>query len=459
MEDREQQSNPYRSTAYIFTYGLLLASAGLFYGSLIGTFNNFGEAFLENVYEIKDRDNKINILGNLNFYFLVGGLLSTVTASFIYEGIGRYKSILLMCAAKIAVLLLFQWQNIYVLYAGRFIGGYLGCFSTFVAPLMIKEVIPIKYAGTLSASFAIFLTGGILISYGIGSPNATEYWRLVLSGLLITEVPTFLLFLFYFKMESPKSIFARSESVKDDLYENYLCIYTEEGAKEQTARFLEDMNSFSQSAAKVSIGDLLGPEYRLQFLLGFMLNVLNQLTGINFLIFYSKSIFEKIELQNAETLTFYLGFINFMGAIFVTNFGALIGKRPILSFGLGAQSASYFVFLCGLVIKSRLLVVIGAYAYVFAFSVSLGGMMYVYLADIVPPVGISFASIGQWVAACIVGKYAMVIIHAVGEFQVFYFFMLISFVGCVLFTGYSVETQGKTDSQIKSEFTDKKFMS
>lgn len=459
MEVQDQTRSPYKSTAYIFAYGLLLASAGLFYGYLIGTFNNFGEAFLENIYQVNDKDEKIEILGNLNFYFLMGGLLSTVTASLIYENLGRYKSILLMCIVKITVLLLFLWKNLIVLYAGRFIGGYLGCFSTFIAPLMIKETIPLKYAGTLSASFAIFITGGILTSYGIGSPAATDYWRFVLSGLLITEVPTFLLFLFYFRMESPKSIHAKSESLKDDLYENYLYIYTEQGAKEQTELFMHDMHNVSQSAAKITIREVFGAEYRLQFLLGFMLNVLNQLTGINFLIFYSKSIFEKIGLQNAETLTFYLGAINFFGAIFVTNFGALIGKRPILTYGLGAQSLSYFAFLCGLINKNGLLVVIGAYTYVFSFSVSLGGMMYVYLADIVPPIGISFASIGQWVIACIVGKYAMIITETVGEFQVFYFFMLTSFVGCIIFAGYSVETQGKTDSQIKHEFIDKKFMS
>jgi SP family galactose:H+ symporter-like MFS transporter len=459
MQVGEQPRSPYKSTAYIVLYGLLLASGGLFYGYLIGTFNNFGDAFLQNIYSVSAKEDKIAILGNLNFYFLVGGLLSTVTASFIFEALGRYKSILLMCLAKIAVLCLFLVQNIYVLYVGRFVGGYLGCFSTFIVPLMIKETIPLKYAGTLSASFAIFITGGILIAYGVGSPDATAYWRLVLSGLLITEVPTFFMFLFYFKMESPKSIFANSRSLKDDLYENYLYIYTEEGAKEQAEIFMQDMNSVNESASTITIGEVLGPQYRLQFLLGFMLNVLNQLTGINFLIFYSKSIFEKIGLQNAESLTFYLGAINFFGAIFVTNFGALIGKRPILTSGLGVQSVSYFAFLCGLILKNGLLVVIGAYSFVFAFSVSLGGMMYVYLADIVPPIGISFASIGQWVVACVVGKYAMVITEAVGEFQVFYFFMITSFIGCILFAGYSVETQGKTDSQIKSEFAHKKFMS
>lgn len=458
MHSTELISNPYRSKTYIFAYGLLLASSGLFFGYLIGNFNTFGDGFLEKIHNITNKKEREEILGNINLAFLAGGLSCALIASLIIEGLGRYRSLLLLSFGKLCVAGLFMVQSINVLYLGRFIGGFFGCFSTFIAPLMMKENLPLKYGGTISASFYIFLTGGILISYAFGNPTAIEHWRYVLGGPLIIEVPALLLYLFVFRMESPKTIVSKSDNVEANLYDNFLYIYSEEGARAETDKLVAEQREASNvEGSKVGFLDLFGPEYRLQFFLGFLLNLLNQLTGINFLVFYSKSIYEKVGLDNADTLTFFMGMMNFVGAFIVTGLGSFIGKRTSLVSGLGLQAVSYFIFLLGLTFNKGILVIIGSYLYVLSFAISLGGMLYVYLADIVPPIGLSFASLSQWLVACVVGKYAMTITNHFGEFYVFFFFMIISFVGCFIFAGYSVETQGKSDAQIKQEFMQKKF--
>ena len=51
----------------------------------------------------------------------------------------------------------------------------------------------------------------------------------------------------------------------------------------------------------------------------------------------------------------------------------------------------------------------------------------------------------------------MDIIEKFGQFNVFFFFMVTSFLGCIIFAGYSIETQGKTDDEIKQAFVEKKF--
>jgi SP family sugar:H+ symporter-like MFS transporter len=458
MENHELEQTPYKSKAYIIIYGLLLSSSGLYFGYLIGNFNTFGNIFLQRIYKEDNENVRKEILGNINLFFLLGGLLSALTASFIYEALGRYKALLLLSVAKIGLMCLFLIQSLNALYVGRFLGGYIGCFSTFIAPLMMKENLPLRYAGTISACFYIFLTGGILISYGFGTPGAADNWRLVFGGPLLYEVPVFLLYLFVFKMESPKSIYSKSIDLKNDLYENYLYMYTEQAAKEEASNFVEEMNQMASTSSEVGFRDLFGKQYRLQFLLGFFLNLLNQLTGINFLVLYSKTIFESLDIKNADTITFYMGFMNFLGAIVVTIFGSSMGKRTSLVAGLALQSASYFALLLGMVFKIGILVIIGAYAYIFSFAISIGGMLYVYLADIVPPIGISLASLSQWALACFVGKYALDVMQLFGQFNVFYFFMIVSFAGCVIFAGYSVETQGKTEVQINQEFMNKKFL-
>jgi len=458
MHSAELISTNYRSKTYIFAYGLLLASSGLFFGYLIGNFNTFGDGFLEKIHKITDETERKAILGNINLFFLLGGLLCGLTASFIIEPLGRYKSLLLLCVGKLCVTSIFQVESLSMVYLGRFIGGFFGCFSTFIAPLLMKENLPLKYSGTISASFYIFLTGGILISYGFGSPAAIENWRFVLGGPFFIEIPAFLLYLFVFRMESPKSILAKSSNIEADLYDNFLYIYTEEGARTETDKLIsEQKEAVSAEGSNVTFSGLFGPEYRLQFFIGFFLNLLNQLTGINFLVFYSKKIYDSVGLHDTDTLTFFMGAMNFVGALVVTGFGSYIGKRTSLVSGLALQSFSYFLFLLGLNFTNGPLIIIGSYLYVFSFAISLGGMLYVYLADIVPAIGLSLASLSQWGLACIVGKFAMDIIEKFGQFNVFFFFMVTSFLGCIIFAGYSIETQGKTDDEIKQAFVEKKF--
>jgi MFS family permease len=447
-----------RSKWRILIYGVLLASSGLFFGYMMGIFNTFGNIFLESVYFIKDKKLKEEILGNLNMLCLFGGLVSTLTASLIYERIGRYRSLVFLSAGKIFVFVMFMYKSLTMLYFGRFIGGYLACFSISFIPLFIKENLPSKYAGSIATSFSIFIATGILLSFCFGTPLAAEYWRFVLSGPIILEIPILFVYLLIFKMESPKTIFDKSDYITKDLYENYLQIYTPEGAKEETSNFEAEMNRVNKNHSKIKITDLLKNEYRLQFSIGLLLNLLNQTTGINFLIFYSKSIFERLKLPNVDTLTFFMGFVNLLGTIFLTYFGTTIGKRKCLIFGIGMQSASYLILLIGMTLDNGFLVVLGAYSFMFSFSMSLGGMIFVYIADIVPSIGISFASVSQWICSCLIGKYALFITNWIGEFNVFYIFMVISFAGCVIFTGYSIETEGKSGSQIKEEFMEKKFL-
>jgi len=45
----------------------------------------------------------------------------------------------------------------------------------------------------------------------------------------------------------------------------------------------------------------------------------------------------------------------------------------------------------------------------------------------------------------LVGKFALSVINSFGIFVTFFIFMVIAFVGCMLFAGYGVETSGKND--------------
>lgn len=449
-----------RSPNSILLYGVMLSSTAFFFGFNVGIFNPFTEPFLDKVHNVTKREEIDSIQSKINFFFVVGGTLACLFSSFLIERLGRYRFLLLVSLSQITIGFGYMIQSLSLLYLFRMAAGFFSTASTFICPMMINEVVPSKYSGPLGASFYIFLTGGILFSGLFNSVGAAEHWRLVLAIPSFIEIPKFFLYLFLFRMDSPKSIVARSASPDADIHENYLQIYTAEGSRFYTDKFMNEHNANSAGKPAVTLGSLLTAEYRLPFLIGLLLNFLNQATGINLLVMYSNKIFIErgYDSETAGHITFTLSLLNFAGAIYITVFGKLHKIRSLLVFGLAAQTFAYFVLLIGLVFDVRILLVVGCCLYMASFSISLGGSLYPYLAQTVPAVGISFAAITQWFLACLVALFAPSVYNSLGAFNTFYIFMVAAFIGSIVFAGYSVEIEGKTETQIQNEFRKKEFM-
>lgn len=448
-----------KSSLYVSVYGFLLSFSGWYFGYEIGMFNSFFNAFMDNAYpDIKDRD---SVSSNLSLFIMFGGMISCLSAGFIIDRLGRYKSALLFMIAEICVVLASLHASIPILYAARFFHGYLACSWTFLAPLMMRELLPEKQKNLFSGMFYIFLTLGILTSYGFYSKSAGDYWRLIFALPIFFEIPKLLAFILVFRIESPKWICARAYNpeVRQSLINaNLRKIYVDEDVDQMT-NFIIDEAKNTGTVEEIKVSDLIGPQYRLQFLVVLLLNFMNQMTGINFLVLYSTSIFESLKLENPEMYTLFMGFVNFAGAIAITIFVTKFSKKVALVAGLGAQALGHFVLLLSVSLKIGPLAVAGVYLYMFSFAVSLGGCMYPYQADVLPASGIGIASIIQWVLSTLIGKFGKTIIGQFGVFYVFLILMILTIIGGVVFAGYGIVTENKTDVQIQDEFVTKTFMS
>lgn len=73
---------------------------------------------------------------------MVSGFLCCLTSHIFYEGIGRYKTLLLMTIVNIICYGLSSYKNLNMFFVVRFVLGYTHCLSTIIAPLVIKELIP-----------------------------------------------------------------------------------------------------------------------------------------------------------------------------------------------------------------------------------------------------------------------------------------------------------------------------
>ena len=450
-----------KSQAKTVLYGFMLSFSAWYFGYQVGMFNSFFDPFIETVYGITDKAVKEEIDGNIQFFYLFGGLCSCFFTAWVYERIGRYKTTLLLLLFEITTILYSLQVSLQVLYLARFFHGYLTVSWTFVGPLMIKEIVPEQYRKVFGLTFYIFLTLGLLTSFGFGFDSAGLYWKQVFTLPLYFDIPKFLMFLFCFKIESPQWLYANIQDLnlrRMAIENSYKTLYIDEKAKEMTDQLITSLSS-NQNNKQIQFSDLFTSDYRLQFIIGLVLNFLSQMTGINFLVFYSKEIFVELGLTNSSVLTFGLGIVNFLGALVVTVFNKKIKKKKGLIYGLAFQCLAYYLFLIGYTLNLAYTAVFGIYLFMFSFAISLGGIFFPYLIDIVPPIGIGIVSAVQWTLSTLIGKFAMSIVNKFGIFYVFFCFMWISAIGSIFMAGYGIHTENKSDNEIKEEFKNKKFLS
>ena len=72
-----------------------MASSGIYCGIGVAVFNNYFEEFSTKVFKISDEERQKEIDSNLSFFFYLGALFTGLTGHFIYNYIGRFKTLIL----------------------------------------------------------------------------------------------------------------------------------------------------------------------------------------------------------------------------------------------------------------------------------------------------------------------------------------------------------------------------
>ena len=440
-------------------YGLLLSLSGWYFGYQLGMFNTFFKSFIETVYPHIQKKHKEDVQGNLQMYMLIGGIAACLTSGYIIETLGRYKTALLYLSVELCVIVISLKVSLGLLYSVRFMHGYLVCSWSFLALIMIKEILPSSYKNLFACLFYVFFTMGIMTAYIFAFESVGQYWRYVFSLPALFDLPKLLAFIFIFNIESPKWIIAeiKDPELRLEMLRNNLSkIYTDEEV-ERLVTLITVESTNEGSTEDVTFSDLIGPKYVAQFMVVVLLNFLNQMTGNPVLVFYSGKMFKKMDLPHAKLITLFMGSVNFIAAVTITLVSQRISKKTSIVVGLGLQTLGYFIFLLGIGLDNAFFTITGVYLYMFSYTISLGALIYPYQTDILPPKGIGIAATIQWIMAAFVGKFSPKILKRFDIVPVFIFFMLMSFLGFFLFNNYAIDTENKTDEEIRREFMDKKI--
>jgi hypothetical protein len=133
------------------------------------------------------------------------------------------------------------------------------------------------------------------------------------------------------------------------------------------------------------------------------------------------------------------------------------GRVTLLNIGLNTIGFSLLLALAGYTLEIYFLLTAGLCIYMFFFAISLGGVLFMYRAEILPAKTVMLSCVTQLIPNLLISYFTLDFMKKYGIFNLFMMFFIVTLIGGIYFRGMAVETKGKTKAQIQQEFKIKKF--
>lgn len=261
----------------------------------------------------------------------------------------------------------------------RFIGGLGVGISTIAVPAYISEVAPAHARGRLVALYQFQLVLGILVAFfsnylwnGIGA----DAWRWMLG----TEaIPAAIYLLMVFRVpESPRWLILHN--------------HDEAGATAVLARVGEEdpkhlVEEIRSSAPESGTEALFGGAFSLPILLAFLLAFFNQMSGINFIIYFAPRVFSLAGLDSSSSLlsTAGVGVVNLVFTILGLYLIDKAGRKTLMLIGsvgyIASLAAVAWAFNSG---AGGMIVVFFVFMFIASHAIGQGAVIWVFIAEIFP---------------------------------------------------------------------------
>jgi len=335
----------------------------------------------------------------------------------------------------------------YVFSTARFIGG-LGVGASSVAvPVYIAEITPAQNRGKLGALYQFNIVFGILVAYlsnyWIGSTLGENAWRWMLG---VEAIPAAIYCTFVLGVpESPRWLVIKrgDDAAARDLLE-----------KLNPTENIEDMIAAikkSVSEGTVSLSKFFSGTFRFPILLAFLVAFFNQMSGVNFVLYYAPRIFERagIEAEAVLGASVPIGVVNLLFTLLGMYLIDSVGRKKLLYVGSVGYIASLlgvsWAFFTG---AQGAMVVIFVCAFIASHAVGQGAVIWVFISEIFPNAvrdyGMSLGSGTHWVMAALITLLTPTVLSTFTGAQIFAFFagmmvLQLLFVGLIM-----PETEGLT---------------
>ncbi|MBS1608577.1 MAG: sugar porter family MFS transporter [Bacteroidetes bacterium] len=287
----------------------------------------------------------------------------------------------------------------------RFIGGVGIGVSSVAAPTYISEISTPATRGRLAALYQFNIVFGILLAffsnYFLKGVGGADDWRWMLG---VMAIPSVIYTIMVFSVpESPRWLI----SCKNDI-QQAKTILSQMGVADTDAEIRKVITANEEETAGKDV-HFFSARYKTVLWLAFMIAFFNQLSGINFILYYAPEILERAGLAAKDSLfnSIAIGGINiiftFVGLYFIDR----LGRKTLLIIGsLGyilslAMVAYAFYSHSGPAFLMTFLLL-----FIASHGMGQGAVIWVFISEIFPnkvrALGQSFGASVHWVFAAII---------------------------------------------------------
>lgn len=433
----------------------LLASIAAIAGVLFG----FDEGVIAGALHLLRADFPITPVseGFMTAAVPLGALMGAIVAGRLADPVGR-RSLLLAAAALFCAGALFAALagSMWMLTFARLVLGLAIGVAGVMAPLYIAESVPPARRGMLVSVYQLAITIGILSAYGVNLAFS-ESWRLMFAcGIL----PGLALFFGMARMsDSPRWLVQKG---RDAEAQQALARLTGTTADDPAVTMERERIAKAVVADQHLTGgvrDLFTVRVRPALIVAVGLFALQQLCGINAVIYYAPTIFAHAGFDSTGTqlmATIGIGVVN----VAMTIVGMLLidrlGRRRLLLAGFAGAAASLALIAYAAASthpSSPVWAMAGVALFIASFALSLGPLPHVMMSEVFPlnvrGVGMGLASISNWGLNFVVVFSFPVLLDLIGLTGVFSLFALVCVAGLVFTVRTVPETRGVSLEQIE----------
>ena len=386
---------------------------------------------------------------------LIGCMIGSVFSGRVSNKYGRKKALMSAAIVFFASSLGCAFSNSYpVFIIFRMIAGISVGAASALSPIYIAEVSPANHRGKLLTLNLIAIVLGqasaFFSNYFLQNIGGENNWRWMI-GVMAIPSCLFLAFLFLVP-ESPRWLV---ETNKDDEALKVLSRLNSQSIVQSVFSDIKD--SVKQSSAKLS--ELFrGPVFKI-LIVGCLLSVFQQVTGINLIMYYAPSIFKAANFAQSSALfqSALISLVYLTASIMAFLFIDRFGRKPLMIIGSIGMGISLTLLALAFIFQHTegYLVLFCIMGFIASFGFSLGPVVWTLIPEIFPNYyrseGVAFSVFIQWAANFLVTVTFPVLLKNLQGKAFFIYATMCAL--CVIFSIVMLkETKGKTLEEIEKEF-------
>ncbi|HJE67085.1 MULTISPECIES: sugar porter family MFS transporter [Pseudomonadaceae] len=428
---------------------LMAALAGLMFGLDIGVISG-ATKFIQQEFQISDQ-----VIEWIVSSMMAGAALGALGAGSLSAKLGRKKSLMLGAILfVIGSILCGLATSPTMLIFARFLLGLAIGIASFTAPLYLAEVAPENIRGSMISLYQLMITAGILIAFLSNTAfSYYEAWRWMLG---IIAIPGVLFLIGVFALpDSPRWLIMAGR--KQEAIKVLHKLRGDEKVIQQEVAEIEEQLKVPQKGWSLFKENA---NFRRSVGLGVLLQVVQQFTGMNVVMYYAPRIFEGMGYDTAAQMWFTaaVGLTNVLATFIAIFLVDKWGRKPILYTGfvvmaVGLGVVGTMLGMGNLSHGQQTFTVVMLLIFIVGFAMSAGPLIWTLCSEVQPlkgrDFGIGCSTFTNWIANMIVGATFLTMLGTLGQGTTFWIYAGLNVVFIFLVFLLVPETKGVTLERIE----------